>query len=468
MTKPRKIRTIIALVAAAIWIAEGLPTHLAAQTLARPGWAGSGLTAQSWFKHAIFYEIDTRTFQDSNGDGVGDIRGVTQRIEYIHSLGVDAILIKPLGGVQAAGSSSPMDPSLGTFDDLDDLTLQASRLKIRILLELPGADPSLARFWLNRGIAGFYVPGDAAVNAVSLQAVRKLLLSFVGQRVLITDADVSGSTATKHALNELMLYRADLNASAPGSSVADLRMALDRSQVLVRGVTPVLEILNTLAPAPSAAEDPGLLKISLAAVLLNRSASLIVAGQELGLMSAPTRDAPMPWGQPPTATAEQDDAPKPPKPAAPAVASPDRYTRFIPYVRPAAAKKPAVPDPASVAGQEANPGSPLNFYRRLSLLHHGGSAIFDGAETVLDHDAQNALIWVRRPATPSSANPTIVVACNLSGEPIMLSLSSDMTRLKLRGNFLRTLVRSDDAIGGISIDPLTVPAYGTYVGELRR
>jgi hypothetical protein len=42
-----------------------------------------------------------------------------------------------------------------------------------------------------------------------------------------------------------------------------------------------------------------------------------------------------------------------------------------------------------------------------------------------------------------------------------------MTRLQLRGRFLRTLLRSDDAMGGTSIDPLTVPPHGVYVGELR-
>ena len=124
---------------------------ISSQTLARPGWVGSGLTAQTWFKHGIFYKIDTRTFASSKADsGTGDLKGITQHLDYIHSLGVDAILLKPLS---TAGQPTAIDPTLGTLDDLDDLTLQASRLKIRVLLELAAPDPPIARSWLTRGIA---------------------------------------------------------------------------------------------------------------------------------------------------------------------------------------------------------------------------------------------------------------------------------------------------------------------------
>ena len=49
----------------------------------------------TWWKHAVIYEIYPRSFQDSNGDGVGDINGITQRLDYLKDLGVDAIWITP-------------------------------------------------------------------------------------------------------------------------------------------------------------------------------------------------------------------------------------------------------------------------------------------------------------------------------------------------------------------------------------
>src|SRR5215472_16748460 len=49
-----------------------------------------------WWKHAVIYEIYPRSFQDSDGDGVGDINGITSRLDYLKNLGVDAIWITPM------------------------------------------------------------------------------------------------------------------------------------------------------------------------------------------------------------------------------------------------------------------------------------------------------------------------------------------------------------------------------------
>ena len=53
-------------------------------------------TTPDWFKEAILYEIFVRSFRDSNGDGVGDIKGVTQSLDYLQSLGVTAIWLTPI------------------------------------------------------------------------------------------------------------------------------------------------------------------------------------------------------------------------------------------------------------------------------------------------------------------------------------------------------------------------------------
>ena len=53
-------------------------------------------SSDPWWKHAIFYEIYPRSFQDSDGDGIGDLNGITQRLDYLQSLGVDAIWLSPI------------------------------------------------------------------------------------------------------------------------------------------------------------------------------------------------------------------------------------------------------------------------------------------------------------------------------------------------------------------------------------
>src|ERR1044072_4104385 len=52
--------------------------------------------AAPWWKHAVIYEIYPRSFQDSNGDGIGDLNGITQRLDYLQALGVDAIWLSPI------------------------------------------------------------------------------------------------------------------------------------------------------------------------------------------------------------------------------------------------------------------------------------------------------------------------------------------------------------------------------------
>src|SRR5450631_1919367 len=73
----------------------------AAHTQSAPAAAEIHAAAQptsdtTWWKHAVIYEIYPRSFQDSNGDGIGDLNGITQRLDYLQSLGVDAIWIAPM------------------------------------------------------------------------------------------------------------------------------------------------------------------------------------------------------------------------------------------------------------------------------------------------------------------------------------------------------------------------------------
>ena len=95
-----------------------------------------------WWRGAVIYQIYPRSFQDSNGDGVGDLAGITRRLDYIASLGVDAIWISPF-------CKSPMedfgydvsdyrdiDPLFGTLADFDALIARAHALGLRVMMDL--------------------------------------------------------------------------------------------------------------------------------------------------------------------------------------------------------------------------------------------------------------------------------------------------------------------------------------------
>ena len=109
-----------------------------------------------------------------------------------------------------------------------------------------------------------------------------------------------------------------------------------------------------------------------------------------------------------------------------------------------------------------------DWYSKLSALHHGNATVRYGSVTPLSFDAQNALVWVIRPASNSSLAPPVVVVCNLSSSPLQLSLTSAIHGLNLRGSYLITLLRSDQAMGAQDLNSVALPPFAVYIGELHR
>jgi alpha-glucosidase len=104
--------------------------------------AGRAAPDDPWWKHSVIYEIYLRSFQDSNGDGVGDLPGIVQRLDYVESLGVDAIWITPLYPSPQVDFGydicdyRAIDPRYGTLADFDRLIVAAARRGIRVVLDM--------------------------------------------------------------------------------------------------------------------------------------------------------------------------------------------------------------------------------------------------------------------------------------------------------------------------------------------
>src|SRR5512133_1677585 len=87
----------------------------------------------SWWQHAVFYEIYPRSFADSNGDGIGDLNGITSRLDYLKSLGVDAIWITPcfpspqVDFGYDVSDYTAIAPEYGTMADMDRLLAEAKK-----------------------------------------------------------------------------------------------------------------------------------------------------------------------------------------------------------------------------------------------------------------------------------------------------------------------------------------------------
>lgn len=95
-----------------------------------------------WWQGAVIYEIYPRSFQDSNGDGIGDLNGITNRLQYLQDLGVDAIWITPMFpsplvdlGYDVSDYEN-IAPEYGTLAEFDRLLLQAHQHHIRLILDM--------------------------------------------------------------------------------------------------------------------------------------------------------------------------------------------------------------------------------------------------------------------------------------------------------------------------------------------
>ena len=100
------------------------------------------MRSEPWWKEAVIYQIYPRSFVDSNGDGDGDLPGITSRLEYVQKLGVDAIWLSPFytspnkdGGYDVADPRD-VDPRFGTLDDSKKLIERAHQLGLRVLADI--------------------------------------------------------------------------------------------------------------------------------------------------------------------------------------------------------------------------------------------------------------------------------------------------------------------------------------------
>ncbi|HEY0307577.1 MAG TPA: alpha-glucosidase [Acidobacteriaceae bacterium] len=575
-----------------------------AQMLARPGWSGSGMAAEPWWKHAVIYEIYPRSFQDSNGDGVGDLKGITQRLDYLQSLGIDAIWLTPIYPSPQVdfgydiSDYTAIDPQYGTMEDFDVLVREAGRRNIRILMDMvmnhtsdqhpwfkesrsnrtnpkrdwyiwhDGSDaaacaqpgPACAthppnnwlslfghsswqydestnqffyhqfypqqpdlnwrnpavekamfdavRFWLNRGVAGFRLdavlqlyedpkltnaqelPGKNSFGDTNqdnslytnlpeihgmLRDLRKVTDSAVGQRVLVgeTYANTPAELATMYGSHhdELQLPMDTQLAFIDKLDAAAFRTRITNAETKLNGNQPLILFDNhdnvrswdRYSTGVTNPQDKEAIARVLATVLLTtRAAAQMYYGQELGMVTTPpTRkeDVKDPigiigWpenkGRDGERTPMQWDA-----------RHNAGFTVGTPWLPVPTASN------ANVAAEDTNPDSLLNWYRKLIALRRSNPALASGSNVMLNHDAQNALVWVRKPVNPTLEHPAVVIACNLSGQPVTLALKTEMKSSGIRGSFMRTIARTDHGMGPMNLDAVHLPPYGVYIGEIR-
>ena len=112
------------------------------------------------FKKSVVYQIYPKSFKDSNGDGLGDLRGVIEKLDYLKTLGVDYIWMTPFyvspqkdNGYDVADYYK-IDPRMGTMEDFDNLVEEAKKRNIDIMLDMVFNHTSTEHEWFKKALKG--------------------------------------------------------------------------------------------------------------------------------------------------------------------------------------------------------------------------------------------------------------------------------------------------------------------------
>jgi len=143
--KAAVIVTLVLAVAFAVWqqpsVAATQPQSGSAKPIHDAAMGQPDAEGHQWWQHAVFYEIYPRSFADSNNDGIGDLNGITSKLDYLQRLGVDAIWITPcfpspqVDFGYDVSDYEAIDPKYGTMADFDSMVSEGRKRGISVILD---------------------------------------------------------------------------------------------------------------------------------------------------------------------------------------------------------------------------------------------------------------------------------------------------------------------------------------------
>jgi glycosidase len=133
-----------------------------------------------WWQTEVLYQIYPRSFRDSNGDGVGDVRGIIERLDYLEWLGIGGIWLNPVTGSPNAdwgydvSDYKGVHPELGTMDDVEELIAEAAERGIKLIFDIVPNHTSDRHPWFLDALTGrdaryrdYYVWADPKPDGVA-------------------------------------------------------------------------------------------------------------------------------------------------------------------------------------------------------------------------------------------------------------------------------------------------------------
>ena len=133
-------------------------TRRVTSTIEQDHRAGTGVTTDLW-RTAVIYQIYPRSFADGTGDGIGDLPGITSRVPYLQSLGVDAVWLSPFypsalaDGGYDIDDHRDVDPRLGSLDDFDAMVCALHAADIKVIIDIVPNHTSNRHRWFRQALA---------------------------------------------------------------------------------------------------------------------------------------------------------------------------------------------------------------------------------------------------------------------------------------------------------------------------
>ena len=193
-------------------------------------------TGDDWWRGCSIYQIYPRSFQDSTGDGSGDLAGITRRLPHVASLGVDAIWLSPFFKSPMADMGydvsdyCAVDPMFGSIEDFDRLVAEAHRLGLKVVIDQVLSHTSDQHDWFRESRASrrnpkadWYVWADPRPDGTPPNN----WLSVFGGSAWQWD-----SRRRQYYLHNFLASQPDLNFHCPevqDQLLADIRFWLERS-----------------------------------------------------------------------------------------------------------------------------------------------------------------------------------------------------------------------------------------------
>lgn len=151
---------------------------------------------KNWWQEAIIYQVYPKSFKDTNGDGIGDIKGITSSLDYIKSIGVNTIWINPIfvspqidNGYDISNFYA-IDDIFGNVDDVEMLIEEAHKREIKIIFDLVLNHTSSKHPWFQEALKGkdniyrdYYIWEDAGINGEEPNNWASFLADQYGKRI---------------------------------------------------------------------------------------------------------------------------------------------------------------------------------------------------------------------------------------------------------------------------------------------